>query len=208
LRPYRLYLSGMASPRFYVHEKDHVELRTGLSPVLRKTIFDIPRETWQENPRFRGEPEFWTQIHKDLLSGSATLAAWSEQFLDNEHHARRAEMARQISGLGNQLVHHAHAHHHIEDHHFFPVFMRIFPQLEPALELLDSDHKVLGEVLDDLEKAIGNFPVAPEGNEQQHRDAWLNAAELLLPAAKRLDRLFVRHINDEEEICIPTMLKL
>ena len=33
-------------------------------------------------------------------------------------------------------------------------------------------------------------------------------AEQLLPAAERLDALFIRHIGDEEEICIPAMLQL
>ena len=39
-------------------------------------------------------------------------------------------------------------------------------------------------------------------------EAWLKGAERLLPAAERLDALFIRHIGDEEEICIPAMLQL
>jgi hypothetical protein len=40
------------------------------------------------------------------------------------------------------------------------------------------------------------------------REAWLKGAERLLSAAERLDALFIRHIGDEEEICIPAILQL
>jgi hypothetical protein len=192
----------------YHQNENHVEKRSCLSPVMRASMFDVPRQAWRSSPRFRGEPEHWTQIHKALLSASASLASWTEQFSNNEDDARRAVMATQISDLGHRLVHHAHSHHHIEDHYFFPVFLRLHPQLQHPLELLDGDHKVLAEVLDDLERAVAAFPVDPAGGDRDRRDAWLKAGEAIGPAAKRLDSLFVRHINDEEEICIPIMLQL
>lgn len=198
----------MASSAFeYSSPENHVEKRSAISPALRETMFNIPREEWASNPRMYGEPGHWLQIHKGLLTASATLPAWIEQFTQEEDPVRMQAIAQQISGLGNQLVHHAHGHHHIEDHHFFPVFLRMFPQLEHPLELLDGDHKVLAEVLDDLEKATAAFPVSPEGSDREKRDAWLKGADILMPAAKRLDTLFIRHIGDEEEICIPVMLK-
>jgi hypothetical protein len=191
----------------YSAPENHVEQRSGLSPVLRKSMFELPRDQWATRPGFSGEPEFWTQIHEGLLSASATLAAWTGQALAEDDAARLQQIAPQIKSLGKRLVHHAHGHHHIEDDYFFPVFLRAFPQLQHPLELLDGDHKVLAEVLDGLEKAVDGFAVAPEGSDRQKRDTWLSGADLLLPAAKRLDALFIRHIGDEEEICIPAMLQ-
>lgn len=190
----------------YDSPENHVERRSGLSPVLRASMFELPRENWARHPAFRGEAEHWTQIHGGLLSASATLANWSEQMLGENDPVKLAQMGAEVSRLGGQLVHHAHGHHHIEDDHFFPVFLRAFPQLEHALALLDGDHKVLSEVLDDLEKAVGGMAAVARGSERQQRDAWLSAAQVLLSPARRLDALFIRHIGDEEEICIPTML--
>ncbi|MEC9342788.1 MAG: hemerythrin domain-containing protein [Pseudomonadota bacterium] len=197
------------SPSFtYDHPENHVEYRSAISAPLRAAMFDIPREQWSAYPQFRGEAEFWTQIHEGLLNASATLPAWLKQFMEAGDEGQMRALAPRIAGLGGQLVHHAHGHHHIEDHHFFPAFLRLFPQLEHPLEMLDGDHKVLTEVLDDLEAAVKAFPVAPQGSDRQMREAWLKGASVLLPAAERLDALFIRHIGDEEEICIPAMLKL
>jgi hypothetical protein len=197
----------MEKPFIYTSPENHVELRPCLSPVLRKSMFELPHERWAMNPGFSGEPEFWTQIHEGLLSASGTLAAWSHQALEEKDFDRLQQMAPQIKSLGKRLIHHAHGHHHIEDDYFFPVFLKAFPQLQHPLELLDGDHKVLAEVLDALEKAVGGFAVLPAGSDRQKRDAWLSGADGLLPAARRLDALFIRHIGDEEEICIPAMLQ-
>jgi hypothetical protein len=187
--------------------ENHVNHRRGISPAMRSVLFELPRNSWTENPRFQGEPRFWLEIHQGLLGASSALAGWTEAFCEKMEEQEPHDLARRISSLGAQLVRHAHTHHHIEDHHFFPVFLRMFPQLQHPLEMLDGDHKVLGEVLDDLENAVAGFPVKPEGADKAVRDAWLAGAERLLPAARRLDALFIRHINDEEEICVPALLK-
>lgn len=187
---------------------NHVEQRTGISSQLRRALFDVPRAEWRSYRQFRGEAEFWTQIHEGLLEASSTLPGWLKQFQAMDDIGAMRALSPRIARLGGDLVHHAHGHHHIEDHHFFPAFLRLFPRLEHALEMLDGDHKVLSQVLDDLEGAVAAFPVAPEGSDKQMREAWLKGAEQLLPAAERLDALFIRHIGDEEEICIPAMLQL
>ncbi|MCG6858329.1 MAG: hemerythrin domain-containing protein [Salaquimonas sp.] len=197
----------------YDHPDNHVEQREQISSQLRASLFEIPRAEWRASPRFRGEAEFWMQIHEGLLKASATLPAWLKQFQEMDDMGTMRALSPRIARLGSDLVHHAHGHHHIEDHHFFPAFLRLFPQLDHALEMLDGDHKVLAEVLDDLEAAVREFPVAPEGTDKAQsdramREAWLKGAERLLSAAERLDALFIRHIGDEEEICIPAMLQL
>jgi len=40
------------------------------------------------------------------------------------------------------------------------------------------------------------------------RDAVLKAGEVLTDRAWRLDRLFTRHIGDEEEICLPVLYRI
>jgi len=192
----------------YDSPDNHVEKRKAISSPLRQAMFDIPREAWPSYPRFRGEAEFWTQIHEGLLSASADLPARLKLLMETDDPDLMRQMAARIARFGGNLVHHAHGHHHIEDHHFFPGFLAMFPQLGHALEMLDGDHKVLGEVLDDLEAAVRAFPAAPQGSDREQREALLAGAQRMLPAAERLDALFIRHIGDEEEICIPAMIRV
>ncbi len=187
---------------------NHVETRPGLSAELRARLFELPREAWAGHPRMGGEAEFWLQIHEGLLGASASLAGRAGELLAMEDAAAMAAVATRIAKFGGQLVEHAHGHHHIEDYYFFPGFLRIFPQLQAPLELLDSDHKVLAEVLGELEAALAGMATAPEGGDIARRDGWRDRAGQLLVPAQRLDRLFIRHIGDEEEICVPAMLTL
>ena len=186
--------------------ENHVEKRGAISPVLRSRLFDIPRETWRGDPRLRGEPEFWLQIHEGLLEAAAQLPLWAGDLLEETEETRLRQFAPRVAGLGAQLAHHAHGHHHIEDHHFFPVFLRAFPQLEHPLALLDGDHKVLAEVLHGIETAVQQMVLAIQ--QGSGRDGLLKASEAMLEAGGRLDRLFRRHIADEEEICIPAMFEM
>ena len=197
----------MSEPFTYESAENHVEKRPGISPAMRELLFSIPREEWIGYPRFRGEPEFWLEIHKGLLAASKRLTQMAGEFLEDREPQKRMENAARISGLGQQLVHHAHGHHHIEDHHFFPVFLKVHPQLAQPLAMLEGDHNLLSQVLDDLQSALDGFPVL-RGEDKLERDQMMRRAEILLPAADRLDKLFIRHIGDEEEICVPAMLKM
>ena len=67
-------------------------------------------------------------------------------------------------------------------------------------------------VLDDIEHATRDFQnvvTSASGRvEADVRSDLMMAAEKLNESAGRLDRLFIRHIGDEEEICLPTLLRM
>ena len=195
----------------YSDPENHVERRTAMSPTLRGGLIDVPRDAWADDPRFQGEPAFWLQIHRALLDAAAELPRRCERLLLAGEADEKPPVAllRGVRALGRQLTEHAHGHHHIEDHHFFPVFARAVPALVPHLALLDGDHRVLADVLDGMEAATAALPASLEGaTGAARRDALLAPTERLLGASRRFDELFRRHIGDEEEICIPLMLRL
>ena len=191
----------------YTSTENHVLTREGISQALRKFLFEIPRERWTQTPGFHGEPQFWLHIHRGLLQASATLPELCKALLNNPDRKPDGEEFRGILEFSSQLVHHAHQHHHIEDSHFFPLFAQQYPELIHPLSLLDGDHRVLSDVLDDMEKASHLMKVQlSEPLTSVH--SLQKLTENMLASASSLDTLFRRHISDEEEICIPIMLKM
>lgn len=192
----------------------HVEKRSALSDELQSALISLQKESgtrnqWQHHHRFAGEAEFWLQVHKALLGAAAELpgrCAALMLVLDNP--SERKKQLTQLSQLGSQLIHHAHTHHHVEDHHFFPVFKRAYPKLNRHIELLDGDHRVLTETLDQLETAFKSMPVIKREDNKKDQSLLSIKTEQLYTAAKRVDALFSQHISDEEEICIPALLQL
>ena len=187
----------------YSSDAYHVEKRKQLAPLITEPVEEF-RDGFDRDA-IGGEARFWMEIHKGLLNASATLPQWCEKLLSlDDAQALRSLQPRLVS-LGSQLIHHAHGHHHIEDDHFFPVFLRRYPELANPIDLLERDHEVLAMVLDDMEKAVTGMGAISQ--DASGRDDLLKAGEVLHKAAQRLDRLFIRHIGDEEEICLPVLAK-
>lgn len=199
---------GLMAEKFdYSSTENHVMTRVGISQALRETLFELPREQWGQNPGFHEEPLFWLQIHRGLLQASATLPEQCKVLLNHPDSDPQGEAFRVIFEFASRLVHHAHQHHHIEDSHFFPLFTQRFPELIHPIMLLDGDHKVLSEVLDDMEQAT-RLMYAASCDSSRLASTSQRLIDNMLASATSLDTLFRRHISDEEEICIPIMLKM
>jgi hypothetical protein len=199
----------MTAPLFdYLSPQNHVELRAGLSEALKAQL----HEPLADNTQYQGEAAFWLQIHQGLLKASATLPNWCEQFLAEKTSDRLQLMVPRICSMANQLVHHAHSHHHIEDDHFFPVFLNAYPQLANPIDLLEKDHEILSIVLDDMENAAKILKETSQSIDFEisvdQRSLLMARTESLHKSAARLDHLFIRHITDEEEICLPTLMRI
>ena len=198
----------------YSSDENHVGKRRELSEQLLVYLAELQqdcgtREQWPHHDRFAGEAEFWLQVHKALLGAAAQLPErCASLLLVLDDPVTRKKHLTQLSQLGGQLIHHAHTHHHVEDHHFFPVFKRAYPKLNHHLELLDGDHRVLTDALDQLETAFKTIPAIKDSTDKAAKSLLSAKAEELYHAAKNVDDLFSRHIDDEEEICIPALLKL
>lgn len=204
----------MPEPFDYESATHHIVKRSALSDELRLALTDLTkacgsRDQWSQHQRFSGEAEFWLQIHKALRGATDELPqrCAAHLLILDEPTERRKHLTR-LSQLGGQIIHHTHTHHHVEEHHFFPLLKRAYPKLVNHIKLLDGDHRVLTSTLDQLENAFKSMPVIEDEADKKQQSLLAIKSEELYRVAKNLQRLFSRHINDEEEICIPALLQM
>ncbi|UWQ35334.1 hemerythrin domain-containing protein (plasmid) [Leisingera sp. M527] len=179
--------------------KHHVNTRKALPKSIKETLLESTRSEWKKHPRFGGKANFFMNIHRDLLNGSAKMSLAIEELLDvPQSEVKGAVKSMNLLPFSRNLIGFAHHHHEIEDHGYFPQFALLYPELDRGLSLLDGDHKVLDAALDETQIALDNL----KGG-QVNRDhlAKLHAG------GKALEKILNRHIWDEEEVIIPIFLR-
>jgi hemerythrin-like domain-containing protein len=95
-----------------------------------------------------------------------------------------------------------HAHHHIEDDHYFPIFRRADSRLVHGFHLLDSDHDALAAGIEDSLAAANRFLRALGGPPAEVAPA----AEAYAQSGGVLLRWLRRHLDDEEDLIVPLIL--
>lgn len=170
-----------------------LEEREGLPEALRVLLQELPREAWEHHPEFHGLVSFWLDRHLMFRRLTAALNADAEAEMDAR--MALAELQPRLSRQGGMLVQQLHGHHQIEDAHYFPVLQGFDPRLLAGFEILDKDHHALDGLIDD-------FVGAANGVLQGQLETGRYRDELL-----RFERLLVRHLEDEEDLIVPVILK-
>lgn len=177
---------------------DTLETRTGLPDALRILARDYPRNLWESHRNFDGHTRFWMQRHlmfRDVLAEATHL---TRSYLDGglDRRAFSGNSAQVIGFLLNEL----HSHHQIEDAHYFPRLSQVDPRLGAGFDLLDSDHHVLARHIDGMadttNAALRALQTGPARDE----------AGALHDALEQFHRFLDRHLTDEEDLVIPTIL--
>lgn len=172
--------------------------RSGLPEDLRALVHDFPRTGWEgktgafttfyleRHEMFRRMTERMRQDAEAMLSGNLTP----------ERHAAM------LSRLGGQFLSALHGHHQIEDDHYFPRLMKLQSNVAHAFDLLEADHGEISNALSAFQNDA-NGAIQAAMNEQDIREATGAFHEGLLG----LETLLARHLEDEEDIVVPLMLK-
>lgn len=174
--------------------------RSALPPALRVLVEELPRDIWETHPGFSGLIRFWLDRHMlfrqliDRMQGDAEAAL--DRQLDPLVYARK------LSNLGGALVGELHGHHQIEDIHYFPVLQRLDKRLAPGFDLLDSDHHEIDAGLHRFAETANELLRDPEGNLDFALACGPVRAEII-----RLSGTLDRHLEDEEELVVPILLK-
>lgn len=168
--------------------------RAGLPPALRVLVEEMPRLTWDRHPGFQGLAAFWLDRHLMFRRLTETLRQDAEARLDARIDPR--DHIARLSRHGGLLVQALHGHHQIEDAEYFPRMAMMEPRIAAGFDLLDADHQSLDGLIADFVTAAN--AVITEGADApgRFRDALL-----------RFDRLLGRHLEDEEDLVVPVILK-
>ena len=119
--------------------------RKGLPEDLQFLSQRYPRRGWRLPGVLSSMGRFWLKRHvffrvlSGLLSGS--IAMLREE--DFEPRAFAGWFAPRLDYLLSDLE----GHHHIEDAHYFPIFLAAEPRLSRGFDILDSDHRLIHDLL-------------------------------------------------------------
>jgi len=175
-----------------------LENRTALPDTFRVLLAEYPREIWPEAEHFHGHVSFWLDRHLMFRRILDRLSDETEAVLD-----RRTDpdlFGRRLARLGSEFVNGLHGHHTIEDRHFFPVLAQMAPQVGQGFTLLDADHQAIDGVLQDfVERANAALHAPPETRHDEIGRFRTGLSDL--------ESLLDRHLQDEEELVVPVILK-
>ncbi len=176
-----------------------LETRDGLPEALQVLLREHPREAWEADPQFNGLIAFWLDRHMMFRKLGGLLQQECESLLDQKSDPGR--FAQAIGHYGGMFVNQLHGHHQIEDHHYFPVLATRDTRIEKGFELLDADHHALDGHLERFVTSANRAITGAKGADPK------TAAADFLTAAQGMDHLLRRHLDDEEDLIVPVILK-
>jgi hemerythrin-like domain-containing protein len=174
--------------------------RSGLPDDLRLLLVRYPREVWTAHPKLGQMASFWLSRHAMFREIGGMLGDASDRFRQGQIDAQQfAEFfAPRLQFLLQQL----HAHHHIEDDHYFPIFRRAETRLVHGFEMLEGDHDQLADSIGNSVEAANGFLRALSGPP----DALRPAVESCMQQSAVLLHGLTRHLDDEEDLIVPLIL--
>ncbi|MBV0911013.1 hemerythrin domain-containing protein [Anianabacter salinae] len=175
-----------------------LDSREHLPDALRILIESYPRESWETHPNFAGLVQFWLERHLMFRKLIGTISHDVDKVLDGK--MPDAEFRPRLSRFGNILLGQLHEHHTIEDTHYFPKLVPLDRRIERGFELLDSDHHALDGFMQGFAEGA-NGVLQVEGKPSRDTVAAFQT-ELA-----RFGGLIHRHLEDEEDLIVPVLLK-
>lgn len=173
--------------------------RPGLPAEYQLILADYPRASWPDHRDFNGLAAFWLDRHLAFRHTLQRLTADTQARLDRklapEAYAQR--LVRQGSGLLSDLI----GHHQIEDDAYFPKLARLEPRIARGFDMLDADHHTLHALIDRFAKGANAALQTADETRQREKTA------RFLTDLQDFDRLLTRHLNDEEDLVLPVVLK-
>jgi hypothetical protein len=176
-----------------------LDSRSGWPADLRLLADRYPREVWTGHANLGQMARFWLQRHDMFRELGTALTQATAAFRAGTATAEdfRAWFPPRLQFFLQQL----HAHHQIEDLHYFPVFQAAEARLARGFDVLEADHRVIHAAIDGAVTAANAFIGA-----LAEPDALARAGQAYAAAGDALLGKLTRHLRDEEDLIIPLIL--
>jgi len=176
-----------------------LDTRRGLPAEYQVILAELPRKGWPDHRDFNGLAAFWLDRHLAFRHTLQRLRADTEARIDRKlaPEAFAGRLVRQGSGLLSDLI----GHHQIEDDAYFPKLARLEPRIARGFDMLDADHHALHDLIDRFAKGANAALQAKDEATAREKTA------RFLADLKDFDRLLARHLDDEEDLVLPVVLK-
>ena len=185
-----------------VNGQDHSwDIRSEDMPAdMRVLLTEYPRDSWQSHPGFRDKTVQWLSAHQWFRRIATSLRKDTEQYLDGNKEEQ--DYISRLSYRGGQLVNNLHGHHGWEDHSYFPELSAADSRFDAGLDILEKDHFVLNQVLEEFTAAANRFIRLSQLDSVKAR----SEADSVHTASQAIEQLLHRHLGDEEELAVPIIL--
>lgn len=173
--------------------------RAALPEEFRLILAEHPRDSWAEHLDFNGLAAFWLERHLAFRRMLEMLGSDAQGLLDGRIAAE--SYAPRLSRLGSRLIGDLMGHHQIEDDVYFPELARLEPRIARGFDMLDADHHALHGLIDRF--VSGANAVLGETGDAARREA----VGRFLGDLGAFERQLIRHLEDEEDLVLPVVLK-
>lgn len=174
--------------------------RRGWPEELRFLLTRYPREQWTGHANLGQMARFWLERHNMFRELGGSLADATVKFRAGT--TAPAEFRRWFAPRLQFFLQQLHAHHHVEDSHYFPIFRTAEARLVPGFAVLERDHEILHAGIMRSVESANEFLQALVSTDDKQRFAAGNYAEV----NDRLLQQMLRHLDDEEDLIIPLIL--
>jgi hypothetical protein len=143
--------------------------------------------------------QFWLSRHAMFRELGASIAQGTAKFQAGEMAA--ADFAPWFAPRLQFMLEQLHAHHHIEDHHYFPIFRNVDARLGRGFDVLEADHAALHDGISRTVDAANALlrSIRDKVDGRREGDAYAIASGHLFKG-------LTRHLDDEEDLIVPLIL--
>jgi hemerythrin-like domain-containing protein len=178
-----------------------LDRRTALPEDYAFLLKVHPRPTWEGHPNNGQWCQFWLARHTMFREFGEGLTDACEKLEAGQVEPQGFHewfMPRVSFFLGE-----LDTHHKIEEYHYFPLLTRADARIGKGVDLLESDHHVIHDLLRGAYDTI----VALDAAIQDKLDDVLGVVPQMRDNLAGLDAGLQRHLDDEEDLIVPLILE-
>jgi len=174
--------------------------RNGWPEELRTLLDRYPREVWTGHENLGQMCQFWLQRHNMFRELAVAIEDALRRYRDGKIGSQ--EFVNFFAPRLQFFLQQLHAHHQIEDFHYFPIFRKAEQRLIAGFDVLEADHAALHHDIESTVSAANELLQSFSAD----ADALKRAGDSYADASGALFKGLRRHLDDEEDLIVPLIL--